>query len=376
MISEDKISKTRYFTGFFYAHAHFRIKLITFAHQSINFMHRMISFRILLPVFACSLFIACSQQQEKHLAKLNGETQGTYYAVTYYSSDTTNIQPQIDSLLRRFDSSASVYKPNSIISRFNNNDSLVQADEIYTTIFHKAMEVSGNTGGAFDITVGPLVNAWGFGFTDRMKVDQELIDSLKQYIGYEKVKLENGRLIKSSPGIRIDYNAIAQGYAVDLVANFLAAKGIESYLVDIGGEVVARGLKPDGSNWNVGIELPSATADDSQQVQAVVMLKDMALSTSGSYRKYFEENGVRYSHTIDPFTGYPVKHSLLSVSVLAKDCITADAYSTAFMVMGVDKAKSYLESHPGLDAYFIFSTADGSMGTYYTKGFNSILHKD
>lgn len=331
-----------------------------------------IIFSSLLSVF----ILSCNPQKEKFLVKLTGETQGTYYAVSYYSTDSINLQGQIDSLLRRFDSSASVYKPNSIISRLNNNDSLVLADETYSIIFSRAMEVSELTGGAFDITVGPLVNAWGFGYSDRMKLDQAIIDSLKRFIGYEKVKLVNGKLLKDNPGMRIDYNAIAQGYAVDLVAAFLAERGIESYLVDIGGEVVGRGLKPDGGKWNVGIELPSETADDDRQVQAVVMLKDMALSTSGSYRKYFEENGVRYSHTIDPSTGYPVKHSLLSVSVLAKDCMTADAYSTAFMVMGVDKAKIYLETHPGLEAYFIFSRLDGSMGTYYTKGFEPILRKD
>lgn len=302
-----------------------------------------------------------------------GETQGTYYAITYYHDDSTNLQPSFDSLLRRFDSTASTYKPNSIISRMNNNDSSVRADEMFTAIFQKAMEVSGNTNGAFDITVGPLVSAWGFGLVNRMKMDQHMVDSLLPLIGYQKVKLENGKLRKTDPRIRIDYNAIAQGYAVDVVAGFMDSKNIQSYLIDIGGEVLARRTKPGGEKWSVAIEMPTQHADDARSIQAVVSLQDMAISTSGSYRKFYEENGIRYSHTIDPSTGYPVKHTLLSVSVLAKDCMTADAYATALMVMGLEKGKAFLENHPKMDAYFIYSSPDGGLKTYYTKGFGKLL---
>jgi len=345
------------------------------AYNSHDAMKRNII--IALPVILLSLLIliSCKQDKEMKIVKMGGETQGTYYAVTCLVADSSNLQHGIDSLLLRFDSSASVYKPNSIISRLNANDSTVRADSTFAFVFRRAMEVSEATDGAFDITVGPLVNAWGFGFTDRMKVDQHVVDSLMPLVGYRKVSLVDGKLVKSDPRIRLDYNAIAQGYAVDLVAAFLESKGITSYLIDIGGEVVGKGTKPGGEQWNVGIEMPARDADAAREVEAVVSLKDMALSTSGNYRKYYEENGVRYSHTIDPATGYPVKHPLLSVSVLAPDCVTADAYATAFMVMGLEKAKQYLAGHKGLDAYFISSGANGKMEIFYTEGFRAILQK-
>lgn len=331
-------------------------------------------YTIVISVF---LLASCRHRREPVLVKFAGETQGTFYAVSYYADDSISLQPSVDSLLHRFDSTASTYKPNSIISRLNNNDISVTADLMYTAIFKKAMEVSEKTGGAFDITVGPLVSAWGFGFSNRLKMDQHVVDSLLPLVGYKKVKLEYGKLLKADPRMRIDFDAIAQGYAVDVVAAFLDSKGIQSYLIDIGGEVLARRTKPGGEKWNVAIEMPTKTADDQRTIQAVVALQDMAISTSGSYRKYYEENGIRYSHTIDPASGYPVKHTLLSVSVVAKDCMTADAYATALMVMGVEKGKEFLRNHRQLrlDAYFIYSTPDGKMQTYFTKGFDKLLKK-
>jgi thiamine biosynthesis lipoprotein len=334
-------------------------------------------FIVCIIVVSSVLVESCRHRKEPVLVKFNGETQGTYYAITYYAVDSSSLQPSIDSLLHRFDSTASTYKPNSIISRFNNNDTSVRADEMFTTIFRKAEEVSEKTNGAFDITVGPLVSAWGFGFSNRLKMNQHIVDSLMPLVGYSKVKLKNGKLLKKDPRIRIDYDAIAQGYAVDVVAAFLDSKGIQSYLIDIGGEVLARRTKPGGDKWNVAIEMPTKNADDERTIKAVVFLQDMAISTSGNYRKYYEENGIRYSHTIDPANGYPVKHSLLSVSVLARDCMTADAYATALMVMGVDKGKEFLKNqkHLRIDAYFIYTAPDGSMQTYFTKGFEKLLKK-
>jgi FAD:protein FMN transferase len=196
-------------------------------------------------VCICLILLAsCNKQEKSVLVKFGGETQGTYYAITYFAGDSINLQSSVDSLLHRFDSTASTYKPNSIISRFNINDTSVVADEMFTIIFRKAMEISENTNGAFDITVGPLVKAWGFGLSNRMKMDQGIVDSLLPFVSYKKVRLENGKLYKADPRIRIDYNAIAQGYAVDVVAAFFDSKGIESYLIDIGGEVLGRGTKP------------------------------------------------------------------------------------------------------------------------------------
>jgi len=329
-----------------------------------------------LTFFVALLAVSCSKHEESVLVKFGGETQGTYYAITYYANDSINLQLSVDSLLHRFDSTASTYKPNSIISRFNNNDTSARADEMFSIIFNKATEISEKTNGAFDITVGPLVYAWGFGLSNRLKMDQHIVDSLLPLIGYKKVKLVNEKLIKTDPRIRVDFNAIAQGYAVDVVAAFLESKKIKSYLIDIGGEVIARNTKPGGEKWNVAIEMPTKNADDDRTIQAVVLLQDMAISTSGSYRKFYEENGIRYSHTIDPSNGYPVKHTLLSVSVLAEDCMTADAYATALMVMGIDKGREYLEKHPEIEAYFIYSATDGSLKTYYTKSFEKLLRKD
>jgi thiamine biosynthesis lipoprotein len=332
----------------------------------------LLSLLILIMFFASS----CKPRKEPVLVKIAGETQGTYYAITYYTHDSLNLQTSVDSLLHRFDSTASTYKPNSIISRLNNNDTSARADDMFTIIFNKAIEISESTGGAFDITVGPLVKAWGFGLTNRLKMDQHIVDSLLPLVGYKKVKLEKGMLVKTEPDICVDFNAIAQGYAVDVVAAFFDLKGIKSYLIDIGGEVLARNTKPGGEKWNVAIEMPAKNADDERSIQAVVSLQDMAISTSGSYRKFYEENGIRYSHTIDPSNGYPVKHSLLSVSVLAEDCMTADAYATALMVMGVEKGKEFLEKMPQIDAYFIYSDLNGNMQIFYTKGFEKRLRKD
>jgi len=316
------------------------------------------------------------RKKGKNFFKFNGEAQGTYYSVSCYMEDSINLKPQLDSLLKRFDSSVSTYKPNSIISRLNNNDTTARADEIFRKVFLRAMEVSSATNGAFDITVGPLVNAWGFGFGSRLKIDRHIVDSLLPLVGYSRVKLSGDKMLKADSRIRIDFNAIAQGYAVDVLSDFLKSKGITDYLVDIGGEVFAHGTKKDHSRWTVGIEKPSAQAGDEPEVQALVDLQDHAISTSGNYRKYFEEDGIRYSHTIDPATGYPVRHALLSVSVLASDCMTADAYATAFMVMGLEKACSFLDKQEELEAYFIYSDPKGIMKIYATPGFDSILRKD
>jgi len=320
---------------------------------------------------------ACNGKKELKLYKMSGAAQGTYYAITYCSDNNENLQPAVDSLLKQFDRSVSSYLPTSVISRLNNNDSTVVADSIYETVFRKSMEVSSLTGGAFDVTVGPLVNAWGFGFSKKAKVDQAMVDSLLPLVGYRNVKLVNGKLIKKDPRIRIDFDAIAQGYSSDWLASFFERKGIKNYLIDVGGEVLGHGSKPDGQLWSVAIEMPAKNSEDEERkIQAVLLLKDKAISTSGSYRKYYEENGIRYSHTIDPVNGYPVKHNLLSVSVLAHDCITADAYATAFMVMGLEKSKEFLSANAEVEAYFISDDQHGGFAVFYTPGFDKLLNKN
>jgi FAD:protein FMN transferase len=317
--------------------------------------------------------VSCTGNKELKPHKITGAAQGTYYAITYYSDNNENLQPTIDTLFRKFDQSVSSYLPNSLLSRMNRNDTTAIVDEIFETIFKKAAEVSAKSEGAFDITVGPLVNVWGFGFSKREQVDQAMVDSLLPLVGYRKVQLLNGRLFKSDPRIRIDFDAIAQGFTSDWLGRFFESRGINNYLIDVGGEVLGKGNKPDGRYWSVAIEMPAKNADDDRKVQAILTLENKAISTSGSYRKYYEENGVRYSHTIDPANGYPVRHNLLSVSVLANDCITADAWATAFMVMGLEKSKEFLINHPELDAYFISDDSKGGFSIFYTPGFEQLL---
>ncbi len=319
------------------------------------------------------VLMGCTEKKELKIFKMTGTAQGTYYAITYCSDSNENLQPAVDSLLKVFDKSVSEYLPNSIISRLNNNDTTATADKIFETVYKKSMEVSVASNGAFDVTVGPLVNAWGFGFKKKEKVTKAVIDSLLPLVGYQKVQLSKGKLIKTDPRIRIDFDGIAQGYTSDWLALFFESKGIRNYLIDVGGEVLAHGNKPDGQLWSVAIELPAKNAGDERQIKTILLLKDKAITTAGSYRKYYEENGIRYSHTIDPSNGYPVKHSLLSVTVVADDCITADAYDTVFMVMGLEKSKSFLVNHPELQAYFISDDQHGGFTIFYTPGFEKLL---
>jgi len=322
------------------------------------------------------LLSGCEDNKELKIFKMTGAAQGTYYAITYCSDNNENLQPAVDSLLKQFDKSVSSYLPTSVISRLNNNDTSVTADPIYETIFRKSMEVSANTDGAFDVTVGPLVNAWGFGFKKKEKVTKAVIDSLLPLVGYKKIQLSKGKLIKTDPRIRVDFDGIAQGYTCDWLALFFESKGIHNYLLDVGGEVLARGNKPDGQLWSVAIELPAKNAEDERQIKTILLLKDKAITTAGSYRKYYEENGIRYSHTIDPSNGYPVKHSLLSVTVVADDCITADAYDTVFMVMGLEKSKAFLVNHPELQVYFISDDQHGGFTVFYTPGFEKLIKQN
>ncbi|MCB2222316.1 MAG: FAD:protein FMN transferase [Bacteroidetes bacterium] len=322
------------------------------------------------------LFFSCNTFIPKPV-KLGGSTQGTYYAITYYDKEGRNFQLAIDSILKDFDTVASMWVDSSIISKVNRNEITKVSNADFKNLYEKSFYIYEKSNGSFDPTVGPLVNAWGFGFTDRMKVDQHIVDSLMPVVGFNKVSFKDGILHKELMGIQFDFNAIAQGYSVDLLGNFFESKGIQNYLIDVGGEVLGKGRKPNGDEWQVGIEKPKDNAEYGESLEAIVKLEDKALATSGNYRKFYEEGGVRYSHTIDPKTGYPVQHSLLSVSVLADNCAFADGWATAFMVMGLDKSIEILGKDKSLDAYFIYSgTNNGELRTYFTEGFNEILVED
>ncbi len=307
--------------------------------------------------------------------KLIGGAQGTYYSIIYYDDEQRDFQYEIDSILKEFDQSVSLWVPHSILSRINNNDSSVVPDNYFIDNYNLAYEVAKNTDGNFDMTVGALVRAWGFGFDAEKKVDDKIIDSILEFTGYKKVSLKRGQLSKDDPRTTFDFNAVAQGYSVDLLCEFLQNSGIDNFLVDIGGEVRGGGNKPDGTKWKVGIEKPAQNQTDKRDLKAVVEIQDMAIATSGNYRKFYEENGVRYSHTINPKTGYPVQHSLLSVSIMAKNAAIADAYATAFMVMGLEKSKEFLLSDESLEAFFIYSDETGKNQTFVTAEFQRNITK-
>lgn len=301
------------------------------------------------------MIISC-RQDRRALIKISGEAQGTTYSITWISDKRQYYKTAFDSIFKKIDSSLSTYLPFSIVSRINNNDTLALPDEHLINVFRKSEEVSEKTNGAFDVTVGPLVNAWGFGFTKKAKVDSLLIRNLLQITGYKMVKLEGNTLVKEKKEIQLDFNAIAQGYTVEVLAFFLESKGIQDYLVELGGEVKSRGIKKNGELWKIGIDKPEENTSDERHLQAILELNNKALATSGNYRKFYVENGKKFSHILDPATGYPAKNNLLSASVTADDCMTADAYATAFMVMGLEKSKQFLEQHKelNLDVYFVF----------------------
>ncbi len=313
------------------------------------------------------IFFSCGNPAAK-LIKIEGKAQGTTYTVSYLSAEQKDFSFQIDSLLKAFDLSLSQWNENSVVSRVNRNDSTVVADEFFKTVFVRALQIAEETNGAFDPTVAPLVNAYGFGFKHKSKTDSKTIDSLRQLVNYKNISLdENGKIRKKDLRMQLDFNALAQGYSVDVVSLFLETKGIENYLVEIGGETRAKGKNSERKHWRIGIDKPLENLAE-RELQAVISLENKSLATSGNYRKFYEENGVKYSHTINPKTGYPVRHSLLSATVVANNCMDADAYATAFMVIGLEEAKTFLAGHKELDALLIYSDETGALKTFVTEG--------
>ncbi len=316
----------------------------------------------------------CASHREPQKVFFRGEAQGTYYEVTYFDTLGRNLQPSIDSLLGAFDKSLSLWVDSSLISRINRNED-VKVDTLFSVVFRKSTEVARRTEGKFNVCVGPLVELWGFYRKKGEVPSDDKIKEALQHIDYSKVRLEGDRVVKEDSLIRLDFNAIAQGFSVDIIASFLRNKGIRMFLIDIGGEVLAGEPKPDGTAWRVGIEKPADSANADRQIENVINLSNKAIATSGTYRKYRVENGRKLSHTIDPSTGYPVQHNLLSVSVVASDAMTADAYATAFMVMGAEEAWRFIRANKdlGLEAMFITANDKGELMTVMTPGFSQML---
>ena len=286
-----------------------------------------------------------------------GKIFGTLYTITY--EHNADLQPQIVSAMQAVDKSLSPFNKESIITHINNNDS-VCLDGLFTEVFLTAKQIYDESHGAFDPTVAPLVNAWGFGFKKGVEKNPAAIDSLRMLVGFDRINLYESHIEKDDPRIMLDFSAIAKGYGSDRVARVLDSCGVKNYMVEIGGEVVVKGLNKNGNPWGIGITKPT---DDSlsvnQELQTVLRLTDCAIATSGNYRNFYYKDGVKYAHTIDPRTGYPVQHTLLSATVIADNCMRADALATAFMVLGADSAMAYCERHPEIEGYFIVASDSG-----------------
>ncbi len=311
-----------------------------------------------------ALLAACTPPARPKI--IQGITMGTYYQIIFYGDEPTDIKPQIDSLLKDFNHTFSVFDTASMISSVNKSVSAV-VNEDFCHVFNVSKQIYEVTGGAFDPTIEPLINLWGFGRDSARSVSDFEVDSLMRYLGFGKITLSNDTLYKENQYIVLNFNAIAKGFGVDKVAHFLKMKGYSDFVVEIGGEIVTNGTKA-GKPWRVGIQVPTEERDGAIESEHSFVLDNAAVATSGNYRNYREENGVRYSHIINPKTGYPEKSDLLSVTVIASDCITADALATAFMVLGKDKSMQILEQHPEWSAYFICSK-DGKFVNSKTANF-------
>lgn len=326
----------------------------------------------LLILIIGSIFVI-RQQRNTPFQKDEGMVFGTIYHITYQSD--TNYQKEIEAELQKVDNSLSPFNKTSIISRINRNEK-VKVDEMFSEVFQLAEKISGDTDGAFDITVAPMVNAWGFGFKTGNPPTRQTIDNLRAIVGFHTVSLQDGYVIKKNPKTMLDCSAIAKGYGTDVVARFLKKKGVQNFMVEIGGEIVVNGNNEKLQPWRIGINKPTDDSlNTSQAIQDVVSVSNIAMATSGNYRNFYYKNGKKYAHTIDPKTGYPVQHNILSATVFADDCAIADAYATSFMVLGLDGAKKILEKHPELCAYLIYSDQKGSNQIWYSPSLQKKLGK-
>jgi thiamine biosynthesis lipoprotein len=340
-----------------------------------------------LAVSLAAVFLfACKtepKQQPGNYIVVEGNTMGTYYRVTYADSAGRDFSADIDALLKQINLEISTYIDSSTISRFNKAEYMIDlgidleagttTNRHFWTCWWKGLEMYQKSGGAFDPTIMPLVNYWGFGYTEKRAVtqaDTAVVDSLRRFVGLNKVVLEKGPpaiLRKSLPGVQLDFSALGQGYGVDAIAEFLEGREVQHFLVDIGGEQRAKGNSSRGDAWRIGISVPQEGADK-QDIITSFPLENLSVNTSGNYRNYYDVEGVKYGHTISPFTGFPQKSNLLSATIFAKDCLTADVWATSCMVLGPEKAMQLVRQQPEMEALFVLGTEDGGMKLEYTPG--------
>lgn len=320
-----------------------------------------------------TLLISCvdSNPKKKIITNL-GNTQGTTYSIKYVSSQGINYQNDIDSILKAVDLSLSTYIKESIISKINRNEN-VKIDSMFKRVFEMALKIANETNGSFDPTIAPLVNFWGFGFEEISNKNQNKLANLMQSVGYKKISIKDGHIIKENANTQIDFNALAQGFTVDLVGEHLQKLGITNYLIEIGGELKCSGLNTDKKPWRIGIDKPSEEIQK-ERYQAIIEVSNKSIASSGNYRHYKvdQKTGMKYGHTINPKTGLPLQTNLLGVTIMTKSCMEADALATAFMVMGIETSKQYLDNHPEIDALFIYSDSGGKWLHYQTEGFENL----
>ena len=306
--------------------------------------------RWFLILFSCCFLSSCDSVEKRQFF---GTTQGSYYSIIYYDEQNRDFSSDFDSIFKEIENTLSLWDENSMIRKVNRNED-VELNQIFIDNFNYAMEAAELTDGLFDPTVGPLVSAWGFHYKEGVEMTPAIIDSLRQLVDYRKVKIENGRVVKANPNMTLDLNAVAQGYTTDMIGEFLLSNDVNNFLVDVGGEIMARGSKPNDEPWKVGIEKPAANRDSERIVQEIVELNNQSIVTSGNYRKYVEKNGKRYSHSLNPKTGYPSENTLLSATVICDNTAWADCLASICMVVGMENAMEILETQENVKAYFIY----------------------
>lgn len=328
-------------------------------------------------LFGLMVFLFNCRPNETVKNQTRGNALGTTYSIIFIADKELDYQQEIDSVFRVLNQSMSTYIADSDISKINQGDSTIQVDKMFKEVFEISSKVHNASNGYFDPTVGVLANAWGFGPGDQMELDSLRVDSLLSYVGWGKVQLNGDNTItKSHPSIRFDFNAVAKGYAIDRLGAMLDEKGIKNYLVEVGGEVLARGKNLDsGKQWSVGIDDPQV--ENGRQLKQIVALKDVAMASSGNYRKFRvdPETGEKYVHTINPKTGFTKNSNVLATSVVAKTCAVADAFATSFMVMDLEDSKAVLENHDELEAYIIYLDRNGETQEFFTPGFEALVKK-
>lgn len=332
-------------------------------------MHRKLYIPLLsIVAIACIMLYRCSMGKgQRSMVSNEGTIFGTLYHAKYLSDK--DLKAEIEAELQKVDASLSMFNPKSTISLINRNET-DKADEMLSEVLQLSFIINKATNGAFDPTVAPLVNAWGFGFKSGQLPDSTQVDSLLALVGLSHIHLQDGKLTKDNPLSILDFSAIAKGYGVDRAAQVLRDRGIKDFMVEIGGEVVTEGVNEKGKPWRIGINKPDDDSTSTNaELQDIVSLSGKAIATSGNYRNFYISNGRKIAHTINPMTGYPAQQDILSSTVLAPTCAEADAFATAFMVLGLDRAKQVLKSLPQLEAYFIYSDQQGNYQAWQTEGF-------